>query len=209
MTEEVSADEDSRLSEVLFNQKAYQILAQLLDNSDEEFSISEIKDSVDVSRPVISKVVDSLKDIGVVNKRKKGNLYLISVNVDSTYYKPLQEILQLDSRPLKEAAEELLEKMGKEELLHDVVSVYLFGSVARGVPRTDSDIDLLFVHDDLSEEKKESAQNFVAKMGKRLNVSFSVTWYGRKELRDQKAHGVAFTERVEEEGENLYGEELW
>lgn len=209
MTEKVSADEGSRLSEVLFNQKAYQILAHLLDSPDGEFSISEIKESVEVSRPVISKVVDSLKDIGVVNKRKKGNLYLISVNVDSTYYKPLQEILQLDSKPLKEAAEELLEGMEEEGLLEDVVSVYLFGSVARGVPRTDSDIDLLFVHDDLSEENKKSVQNFVSKMEKRLNVSFSITWYGRKELRDQKAHGVALVERVEEEGENLYGEELW
>lgn len=209
MTEKTASGESRRLSEVLFNRKAYQVIAYLLDNPDKEFSISDIKEGVDVSRPVISDVLNSLKDIGLVDKRKKGNLYLVSVNRDSTYYGPLEEILQLDSRPLEKAASKLIQGLKERELLGEVVSVYLFGSVARGVPRTDSDIDLLFIHDDISEEDKRSVQSFATSKEKRLRVQFSITWYGRAKLENDRISEVAFVRRVEKEGKHLYGEKLW
>lgn len=207
MAKDISA---KKLSEVLFNDKAYRILGHLFDNPEEEFSITEIKENVDVSRPVISDVVDSLKDTGVIDKRKKGNLYLISVNENSAYYQPLDEILQLDSKPLEESAEKLLGELKSEKLLKRIVSVYLFGSVARGVPRTDSDIDLLFVHESgLSEDEKTSIENFTRSLEKKLKVTFSITWYEEGDLKNDRESGVAFAERVGEEGKHFYGDELW
>lgn len=206
----VPAGKGNRLSGVLFNPKAYQILAHLFNNPDKEFSISEIKDAVDVSRPIISKLVNDLRDLGLVEKRKKGNLYLISLNENSPYYYPLKDILNLDSEPFEKAAEELIEELKDEELLAGIISVYLFGSVARGVPEIDSDIDLLFVHEDeFSEEDKNSIQNFLTSEEKRLKVNFSVTWYEKEELERDESRGIAFVERVKGEGEHLYGEELW
>ncbi len=200
----------NRLSGVLFNSKAYQVLVYLFENSEKEHSISEIVEGVDVSRPVISGLVNELRDLGLVNKKKKGNLYLISLNSDSPYYSHLENILDLDAEPLREAAAGLVDALDEEDLLSGMLSIYLFGSVARGIPSVDSDIDLLFVEDgELDESDKENVMAFIAGEEDRLKVNFSVTWYDENELKKSLSRGIAFVERVKEEGVKLYGEDLW
>ena len=200
----------NRLSGVLFNSKAYQVLVYLFENSEKEHSISEIVEGVDVSRPVISGLVNELRDLGLVNKKKNGNLYLISLNSDSPYYSHLENILDLDAEPLREAAAGLVDALDEEDLLSGMLSIYLFGSVARGIPSVDSDIDLLFVEDgELDESDKENVMAFIAGEEDRLKVNFSVTWYDENELKKSLSRGIAFVERVKEEGVKLYGEDLW
>lgn len=200
----------NRLSGVLFNSKAYQVLVYLFENSEKEHSISEIVEGVDVSRPVISGLVNELRDLGLVNKKKKGNLYLISLNSDSPYYSHLENILDLDAEPLREAAAGLVDALDEEDLLSGILSIYLFGSVARGIPTVDSDIDLLFVEEENFKELDEKEiMNFIAAEENHLKVNFSVTWYKEDELMRDVSRGIAFAKRVKEEGVKLYGEDLW
>lgn len=205
-----SDKESKRLSEVLFNNKAYQVLAHLFENSDRKLSISEIEEAVDVSRPVISNLINDLRDLGLVSKEKKGNLYLISIISDSPYYEYLEHILDLDAEPLRNAVTKLVGDLEEEGLLSGIASIYLFGSVARGIPKVDSDIDLLFIsNSEFDESDKKDICNFVSKQEKNQKVSFSITWYDREELKSGLASGIVFVERVVEEGIKLYGEDIW
>ncbi|MDY6768603.1 MAG: nucleotidyltransferase domain-containing protein, partial [Candidatus Nanohaloarchaea archaeon] len=158
---EVSVKEagQNRLTGLLFNHKRYDILAYLLENEDRQLTISDIVEGVekDVSRQHVTNLVNDLRDLGLVEKEKKGNLYLIEVNTDSPYYEPLKDLLEIDAKPLRKAAEEVVEEVLDEFKVEDsIVAAYLFGSVARGAPQIDSDIDILLIYkeDQLSEKER-------------------------------------------------------
>jgi predicted nucleotidyltransferase/biotin operon repressor len=205
----------TRLSALLFNQKRYNVLAYLLNHTDEQLTIGEIVEGVDVSRPHVTNLVNDLRDLGLVEKRKKGNMYLISVNDDSPYYDPLRALLQIDAAPLQDAAEDVVEDVLQEQLDGDlvedrVVAVYLFGSVARGTAGIDSDIDILIIHreDLLGPDQQEIVRDLFANDGDELRVSFSVTFYTQQDWERDRRRGIAFVERVAAEGIHLHGEQL-
>lgn len=202
------SQETNRLSTTLFNQKKYRILSLLLTNPDKQFSISEIKEQADVSRPLISNFIDELRDLGLVKKDKKGNLYLIEIETGSPYYNALKEVLELDARPLKKAAKDLAKEMKKRSTA--ITSIYLFGSVARGTPRLDSDIDLLVIYqeENLSQGDKEKMRSLAKKQGDKLNVSFSLTWYQTTKFEEDLEWGESFAKKIKEEGVLLEGERV-
>jgi predicted nucleotidyltransferase/DNA-binding transcriptional ArsR family regulator len=206
----------TRLSGLLFNHKRYSILAYLLTHEDEQLTVGEIIDAVDASRPHVTNFVNDLRDLGLVEKEKKGNMYLITVNEDSPYYEPLYELLRIDAEPLQRAAEEAVDTVLDKHLdrgdrIEDqVVAVELFGSVARGTPQIDSDIDILIIHkeDTIDAAAQDELRDLFAKHGDELKVSFSLTFYTQDEWERNRRRGVAFPERVAEEGLRLHGEQL-
>ncbi|MFB6199750.1 MAG: winged helix-turn-helix domain-containing protein [Candidatus Nanohaloarchaea archaeon] len=202
----------NRLTGLLFNHKRYDILAYLLENEDRQLTISDIVDGVeeDVSRQHVTNLVNDLRDLGLVEKEKKGNLYLIEVNTDSPYYEPLKDLLEIDAKPLRKAAEEVVEEvLDDTEYENSIVAAYLFGSVARGAPQIDSDIDILIIHkEDLSEKGQQVITDMFETHGSELKVSFSITWYNQEEWERDVKRESAFTERVQDEWIHLAGEQL-
>ncbi|MDY6788948.1 MAG: nucleotidyltransferase domain-containing protein [Candidatus Nanohaloarchaea archaeon] len=217
MAEEVDGSMDERgmegdrLSSLLFNRKRYNILAYLLTHGDKEefITISDIADSVDSTRQHITNFVNSLRDLGLVEKRKKGNMYLIEVNRSSPYFGPLKDLLSVDARPLKEVAEDVAEEI-MEEHGEKIVSIYLFGSVARGAPRIDSDIDLLVVYqeDEWEDEERRRIEDDVIKKGNEFKVRIQMLWYSLEEWERGLRRGTAINRRIIEEGICLEGDEL-
>lgn len=210
-----SEQEDrTRLSGLLFNRKRYNILAYLFDRADEQVTIGDIITDVDVSRPYATSLINDLHALGLVEKEKKGNMYLITVNTDSAYYGSLLKLLKIDAEPLQEAAERVVDDVldlhlvsSSDPVPDHVAAVVLFGSVARGMPRIDSDIDLLIVHDGgVTGDDRDQLRRVFAKYGERLQVSFSLTFYTVTEWERDSQRGIAFVERVTEEGHVLWGE---
>ncbi len=197
----------TRLSGLLFNHKRYNILAYLLTYADEQLTIGEIIDDVDVSRPHVTNFVNDLRDLGLVEKQKKGNLYLITVNEDSPYIGPLRTLLAIDAEPLRLAAIDFTDKM-LQTYGDSIKAVYLFGSVARGTPRIDSDIDILLIHDKLPERTTSQIEGMANQYGDKHGVTFSLTWYRLDEWRRDQDHGIAFVERIKQDAEQLAGEDL-
>jgi len=205
----------TRLSELLFNHKRYNILAYLFDRGDEQVTIGDIIEDVDVSRPYATSLINDLHALGLIEKEKKGNMYLITVNTDSAYYESLSQLLTIDADPLQRAAENAVNQVLDTCLMSTgnpvsdhIAAIALFGSVARGSPRIDSDIDLLFVHNDdqLTDDERDQLRHFFGKYGDQVQVSFSLTFYTEKEWKRDGQRGISFVERVDEEGITLYGE---
>lgn len=200
---------DSRsLSDVLFRKKRLEVLELLIDSPGKSFTASEIEDNVDSSRPTVLSVIEDLSEAGIVDRRKKGGQYSISINEKSPYYQPLMDILEVDSEPLVELADRFAD--GLFQRFEGVVSVYLFGSVARGTTGFSSDIDLLVV---LSEEEGEGLEEdikaFRDGFQKDKDVRLSITFYTRKELERDVERGIELVNNIEEEGIHLGGEEIW
>lgn len=200
--------ESPRLSQVLFNENRYAILAFLLNNPDSQYSIAEIQDEVEVSRPVISEFVDQLRDLGLVQKARKGPMYLISINRHSPYYDRLQDLLELDAEPLRESAQHIADELIAN---YNIASIYLYGSAARGTPKTDSDLDLLIIErDDLSDSEKSEAESFIRKQADQWKLTLHPMWMDEEDIEYfGEEMELPMMRDVKEEGIHLAGEELW
>jgi len=121
------------------SQAVHDVLSFLSRYHEDEFSITELADAVDYSRPTITKAVDTLVANDLVTDRRDGNTRLTQINRGrlSRPDDPLLEIPQAEFHaPVRTALEQLLDQ------LDAVIGVVLYGSVARGDADRRSDVDL-------------------------------------------------------------------
>lgn len=115
------------------------ILLFLTRHHDELFSMTDIANAVDYTRPTITKTVDVLSNNDLVVEKRDGTRRLVQINRDRLIRPddPFLEIPQSEFHaPVKAATEALLDE------LDDILAVVLYGSVARGDADRRSDIDL-------------------------------------------------------------------
>lgn len=115
------------------------ILLFLMRHRDESFSMTDIAEAVDYTRPTITKTVDVLSNNDLVVEERDGSRRVVQINRDrlSLPDDPYLEIPQSEFHaPVKAATEALLDE------LNGVLAVVLYGSVARGEADRRSDIDL-------------------------------------------------------------------
>lgn len=118
---------------------AEDLLLYLTRHHDEAFSITDIAEAVDASRPTITKTVDRLSRNDLVVEERSGSQRLVQINRHrlSLPDEPALQIPQAEfHEPVTAAAETLV------DALDDVLAVVLYGSVARGEADRRSDIDL-------------------------------------------------------------------
>ncbi|WEL23329.1 nucleotidyltransferase domain-containing protein [Candidatus Nanohalovita haloferacivicina] len=138
-----------RFVDLLGKEYRGQVLEFLRDRPDQMFTINEVAESVDGSYPAVRDFIRELEDLDLVRIRKKGSSYLVEFNQDSRYFHAVDAIFQVEVTPLfKEADSFVHELMDSDEMEEKIVSVVLFGSVARGTADSNSDIDILFVVED-------------------------------------------------------------
>ncbi len=115
------------------------ILLFLTRHHDESFSMTDIAEAVDYTRPTITKTVDVLSSNDLVVEERDGSRRLVQINRDRLTRpdEPYLEIPQSEFHaPVKAATEVLLDE------LDGVLAVILYGSIARGEADRRSDIDL-------------------------------------------------------------------
>ncbi len=128
--------EDGRLfrSEVIDD-----VLSLLSRNPDNEFSMTELANAVDHSRPSVTNAIDVLSSNDLVTAERKGRKRMVRINRErlSVPDNPYFQIPQSEFHaPVQTAVETLADE------LDDVVGIVLYGSVARGEADRRSDIDL-------------------------------------------------------------------
>ncbi|MFA5772468.1 MAG: nucleotidyltransferase domain-containing protein [Thermoplasmata archaeon] len=114
------------------------------------FTINELAREAGV--PVMScwRAVKDLEKLGVVAVRRIGKSDAVSLNGDSSILKALTEFKE----PYIAAAEKFAKNAAE---IDGLKFCYLFGSVAKGVHKLGSDIDIALVYDDKFSEKKISS----------------------------------------------------
>ncbi|ACV48657.1 MULTISPECIES: nucleotidyltransferase domain-containing protein [Halomicrobium] len=145
-------DIPARNSDLFRSQAAHDVLSFLSRYHSEEFTITELTDTVDYSQPTISKAVDILAANDLVKDERDGTKRSVHINRGrlSRPDDPFLDIPQAEfHEPVRAAVAELRTQ------LDGVLGIVLYGSVARGEADRRSDIDLwVLVEDDRIEQQR-------------------------------------------------------
>lgn len=141
-----------------FNQPLNQILGQqskvrilrLLSSKPGQFTIREISRRIDLTVPNVSRALKELEEQAIVINQKAGRSILYNLN--QNHYLVSSAILPMFEKE-SEAMKSLVEFF-KKGLSYKIISVILFGSMARKEEKEISDIDILFVVDNRADAKK-------------------------------------------------------
>ena len=132
-------------TEILGSKASLRILKTLLRYRGKIFTMRELARTAGFSHPETSRVLRGLERRGVVKLQPVGRAQLVSLNEESYILKSVVE-------PLFEAEKETLSSLIStiRPFFRDtrISSIAIFGSVARGLEKGASDIDLLVLTED-------------------------------------------------------------
>lgn len=195
------------LTEELMKEKRLEVLKYLVNNKEKSFSINEIAENVDVSYKTVQVFIDTLEEFGFIESEKHGRTRIVSVNQDSPFLKVFERLGEIDSQPFREVAEDFAEEI-TGRYPEEIESVILFGSVARGLPVSGSDIDILILVkdkeavDEVNDEAWSLRDKYLDKEGLPINIITQAVQAFNREL----IHQQPLESRIKQEGEALKGE---
>ena len=130
----------SQLSVLLGSETRGAVLANLFLRPDCEMHVRDIVRGTGFSPRAVSKEVDRLASAGLLLERRSSNRRYLRANTTHPLFAPLREILEktLGIAPALKVA------LSSEK---SITLALIFGSVASGVEKPESDIDLLVVGD--------------------------------------------------------------
>lgn len=141
-------------TEILGTKSSIRILKTLLRYRGKVFTVRELARTARVSHPEVSKLLKEMERRGVVKLQPVGRAKQVSLNEESYILKSVLEPLFKAEETTVEHLVSTIRPFFENELIS---SVAIFGSVARGLEKKSSDIDLLVISED-----KERANECVA-----------------------------------------------
>jgi predicted nucleotidyltransferase len=163
------------------------ILGATFGAPDRWWYLSELADALGTSPSSLQRELDSLTAAAILVMRREGRRTYYRANDAGAIYEELRGIVQKTMG----IAEEIRASIASIE--HEISLALIYGSVARGEERADSDVDVLVVADDLMLEELFRA---FAPAEKRLRRKVNPTLYTRDEFRSRKREKNPFLESV-------------
>jgi predicted nucleotidyltransferase len=149
------------LIEKLFSSKTRtRLLLLFLFNQNKEFHLRELAGLIKVTPIYVSKELNNLKQLGIVNASKKGNLSIFSVNTNCVFLNELKLIFMKT---------DFIGNLLKEKLEEKAEYAFIFGSFAKGTESENSDIDLFLISEIKEEKLIELIQNIEEKTKREIN----------------------------------------
>lgn len=195
------------LTEELMKEKRLEVLKYLINNKENNFSINEVAEDIDVSYKTVQVFIDVLEEFGFINSEKHGRTRIISVNQDSPFLEIFENLGEIDSQPFREVAEDFSEEIS-ERYKEEIDSIILFGSVARGLPVSGSDIDILMLvkSKEMVEEINSEAWSLRDKYSDKEKLPINVITQTIEEFKRNLRNDQPLENRIKSEGEALKGE---
>lgn len=191
---------------MVFKSYEKEALEELLDNPDYGFTVKELSDSVSGSYNSVKNFLEKLNEFGIVRFTSKGNYRIVEYDAENDYHEVLKSIFTVEKSERMRVAEDYAEKfyeMNREE----VVSVAVFGSVAKGTADKGSDIDIIIITENKVDTKR--IKNEATKLRDRKSFSKVVpVTESLEEFRDAIARESRFEKNVYRDGKVLAGESL-
>lgn len=149
--------------ERLFTSEArVKILTEILLNSDKEYHIRQLARIIDKSPILVQKELKNIENLGLLQHRKQGNMVLYSIEKNSAIIEDLKRIFL----KTEGVGNELLKNLDKSQIQYALI----FGSFARGVETTKSDIDLMIIGDIEEKQLLRSISSVETKIGREVNI---------------------------------------
>lgn len=152
----------SSLEKIFRSRAQILILKLLLLNSKSEFHLHDIARKTRVSPPSVAKECGNLVSMGLVERRKQGNLVFFRINTKSVIYDELKRIFM---------KYEFFDEVIKEELPSGVEYALIYGSYAKGKEEVRSDIDLLVIGKVDEDKLLRAISKLERKIGREVNYN--------------------------------------
>lgn len=175
------------LTEVLFPEYRRRVLGLLLLHPDQRYYLREIARLTGSTAGTLTRELSKLVKAGVVTVQKVGNQAHYSANRDCPVFDELASILRKTSGLTDVLAEALL------PLADQIEAAFVFGSVASGKARAESDIDLMVIGDVSFKAVVTALYSLQERLGRELNPKV----YSRKEWRDLVTENGTFIRDIQ------------
>lgn len=147
--------------ERIFRYQAMQdVLGVLIDEPDEEFTVTELATRIDGNQGTVSKAVGLLDATGAIETRREGRHQLVRIDRDRLD-KP-DPIFAIPQSEFHAPVRAFVDRV--TDALDGLVGIVLFGSVARGEADRASDVDLLVIVEDDKTAARRTVQSVVREL---------------------------------------------
>lgn len=172
---------------VLFTATQQRVLGLLFGQPERSFFATELIGLAGSGSGAVQRELQRLTESGLVTVTRKGNQKHYQANRAAPIFEELHGIALKVFGPA-EALRAALAPLAKR-----IHAAWLYGSVAKGTDRAQSDMDVLIVADDLTLEEVYTA---LRPAEKRLGRTVSPTLYTRKEFERRRAAKNPFLSKV-------------
>jgi predicted nucleotidyltransferase len=175
------------LGDVLFTKTQRQVLSLLFGNPDKSFYANEIVRYAGVGIGSVLRELEKLSNVGLLTIEKIGNQKHYTANRKSPIFEELRGVVQ-KTFGLADVIRKAL-----DEFRDSVELAFIYGSVAKGTDKANSDVDVMIISDQLSyPEILASVAPIEATIGRSVNP----TIYTTKEFKDKIQSDNSFVTRV-------------
>src|SRR3989344_3237443 len=173
-------------------------------------TISEISRLLKIGYVPTYNHINEMEKEGIINVLKIGNAKQCKLNLENTKTKHLLQELDIKKQKFKAILESLISKLTKK-YLSELLSIVLFGSYAKGTANKQSDIDLMFIINDLKDKNlRETIERECASIRYSHNIKISPLMTNIEEFKKMlKEKELNVGKEVREYGISLYGHEIF
>lgn len=158
------------------------------------FTIRELSRNANIPYATVWRFINDLYTIGIVSLNRIGGSLACKLNTKSLFLAEVEKIIGIEPSPHRLAAKEFTKKVKN---IPEVKRVILFGSVARGEEKPESDVDIaVILSDKRAEEKINKITDEILSTSRIKIILLILTW---KEIMENPQ----FKEELEK-GEVIY-----
>ena len=154
---------NNKLSEILFGKTRQAVLSLLYGHADESFYLRQILRVVGGGMGALQRQINALVDAGLVKRIHKGKQIYYQANAQSPVYGELKSII------IKTAGIGDILKIALAPLAQQIDCAFIYGSVARGAEKADSDVDVIVVGDIAFSEVVVALSSVQETIGREIN----------------------------------------
>jgi len=175
------------LAEALFSKTQRQVLGLLFGHPDKSFYANEIVRYAGVGIGTVQRELEKLSSVGLLTVKKLGNQKHYQANRTSPIFEELRGIV-LKTFGVADVLLQVLENFRSQ-----IVVAFIYGSVAKGTDKADSDIDVLIVSESLS---YASIFSVMSEAEGTLGRTVNLTLYSPQEIQTKISADSSFLKRV-------------
>ena len=173
--------------DVLGNKTKVKLLRAFHTYPGKEFTESELQRIAGIPQASTHRNVKSLLENGLLERKRIGKANLYSLNKEHTLHPALNKVFNDERNLLKE-----LKKQIKTEITEvpEIQLAMLFGSLAKGTERPDSDVDLFIITQGNKRQAERKLQTLISSIEKRFGNTVSLMIKSTADLKDLKTKSV-------------------
>ena len=178
------------LGEALFSKTQRQVLGLLFGNPDRSYYAKEIVRLAGVGIGTVQRELEKLSGAGLLSVKRVGNQKHYQADRQSPIFEELRGIVQ------KTFGVGDVLRLALAELAGQITVAFVYGSVAKGTDKANSDIDVMIITEELSYDRAFSA---LAPVESKLGRTVNPTLYKPAEFRAKLIADSGFLGRVLEQ----------